>query len=169
MEKPLERPEVVNALAEIAGANSLDIVDELSSESEMDEFSLAERLGMDVKTVRKILYKLYDNRLVNFRRIKDEETGWYIYLWNFEGDKVNALVENLRRRKIRNLRERVDYENAHQFFMCDSGCSRIPFENAMEQGFVCSHCGGKLNFVDNSKIIRNLEDQLKQIERAFGS
>lgn len=169
MGKPLERPEVVNALAEIAGANSLDIVDELSSESEMDEFSLAERLGMDVKTVRKILYKLYDNRLVNFRRIKDEETGWYIYLWNFEGDKVNALVENLRRTKIRGLRERVDYENAHQFFMCDNGCSRTPFENAMETGFICSHCGSKLNFVDNSKIIRNLEDQLKQIERAFGS
>ena len=169
MAKPLERPEVVNALAEIAGANSLDIVDELSSESEMDEFSLAERLGMDVKTVRKILYKLYDNRLVNFRRIKDEETGWYIYLWNFEGDKVNAMVENLRRTKITSLRERIEYEDAHQFFMCESGCSRIPFDRAMESGFLCMHCGGKLNFVDNSKIIRNLEKQLKEIERAFGS
>jgi len=165
----LESPQVVNALAKIAGANSLEIVDELADESEMDEFSLAERLGMDVKTVRKILYRLYDNRLVKFRRIKDKETGWYIYLWKFHEDKLEVLMDRFQREETKKLRERLDYEENHQFFLCDNGCARMPFQNAMEGGFVCPHCGSKLNFVDNSNIIRNLEQQLKQIERSVGS
>jgi len=165
----LENPEVINALAKVAGANSLDIVGELVEEEEMDEFSLAERLGMDVKTVRKILYKLYDNRLVKFRRIKDQETGWYIYLWKFYNDKLESLIVRLRREQVSKVRERLEYEKEHQFFICGNGCTRTTFEEAMELGFVCKHCGSKLEFVDNSHIIRQLEDQLKEIERSVGS
>ena len=165
----LKNPEVVNALANVAGANSLDIVGELSEESEMDEFSLAERLGMDVKTVRKILYKLYDNRLVKFRRIKDQETGWYIYLWKFYDDKLEGLVVKLRREQEGKLRSRLDYEKDHQFFICENGCTRTPFEGAMELGFVCKHCGSKLDFIDNAHIVKQLESQLKVVERGIGS
>jgi transcription initiation factor TFIIE subunit alpha len=165
----IESPDVVNALAKVAGANSLDIVGELSENTEMDEFSLAERLGMDVKTVRKILYKLYDNRLVKFRRIKDKETGWYIYLWKFYEDKLESLVTRIYRERASTLRERLEYESGHQFFICENGCTRTTFENAMEEGFVCPHCGSKLGFVDNSHIVRNLEKQLKEIERSVGS
>ena len=165
----LDNPEIVNALATVAGANSLDVVGELNEESEMDEFSLAERLGMDVKTVRKILYKLYDSRLVKFRRIKDEETGWYIYLWKFHDDKLEALVQKVRVDRITNIRERLDYEKEHQFFMCENSCTRMPFENAMENVFVCKHCSGKMDFLDNAHIVKNLEDQLKQIERSVGN
>jgi transcription initiation factor TFIIE subunit alpha len=162
-------PKIVNALAEVAGANSLDIIGELAEESEMDEFSLAERLGMDVKTVRKILYKLYDNRLVKFRRIKDQETGWYIYLWKFYDDKLDALVVKLRREQTGKIRNRLDYEKDHQFFICENGCARMHFEEAMEIGFVCTHCRSRLNFVDNSHIVRQLKKQLKEIERSIGS
>ena len=165
----LQRPEVINTLAEVAGANSLDVIDELSLESEMDEFSLAERLGMDVKTVRKILYKLYDTRLVNFRRIKDKETGWYIYLWKFDESKLNVLVHRVRHEKITKLREKLEFEQEHQFFVCENGCVRKKFSDAMEQGFVCKHCGAKLEFQDNSCLIEQLEGQLKEIERSFGS
>ena len=162
-------PEIINALANVAGANSVDIVGELDQESEMDEFSLAERLGMDVKTVRKILYKLYDNRLVKFRRIKDEETGWYIYLWKFENTKLKGLVEKIRKDKVQNLHERLSYEKNNQFFMCENGCIRVPFENAMSVEFVCPHCTGKLNFADNSNIVEQLEKQLGEIERIVSS
>lgn len=164
----LNRPEVVNALAEIAGANSLDVVDELTSKDEVDEFSLSEKLGIDVKTIRKILYKLYDNNLVNFRRIKDDETGWYIYLWKFDNDKVDTMVGRIRRNKISSLREKIEYESNHQFFMCDNGCDRVPFKDAMATEFECQHCNSDMNFVDNSKIVRNLENQLKYIEKTFG-
>ncbi len=160
--------EIVNTLAKVAGANSVDIIGELDQESEMDEFSLAERLGMDVKTVRKILYKLYDSRLVKFRRIKDEETGWYIYLWKFENEKLKGLVEKMRRERVQNLHERLDYEKNNQFFMCDSGCIRVPFDRAMEMGFTCQHCGASMNFVDNSHIIDQLEKQLSEIEKVIG-
>ncbi len=164
----LQNPVVTDVLAHVVGANSLDIIEELVTESEMDEFSLAERLGMDVKTVRKILYKLYDHRLVRFRRVKDDETGWYIYIWSFDGEKLNSLVDRVRRDKIKNIRKKLEYERENQFFVCENGCVRVPFENAMEVGFVCPHCGGKLVFFDNSTIIDQLEKQLNEIERTFG-
>jgi transcription initiation factor TFIIE subunit alpha len=162
----IDDPETINILAEVAGANSLDIIGELSIENEMDEFSLAERLGMDVKTVRKILYRLYDTRLVSFRRIKDDETGWYIYLWKFDEGKLNVLVHRIRKERVEKLRGRLDYERDNQFFMCESGCTRLPFSEAMEMGFVCNQCGSKLDFQDNSNLIKQMESQLKEIERA---
>ncbi len=165
----INNPEIVNVLAEVAGANSLDIVEELSEENEMDEFSLAERLGMDVKTVRKILYRLYDSRLVNFRRIKDDETGWYIYLWKFDEPKLNILIHRMRKTKITTIRERLDYEKKHQFFMCENGCSRMPFSDAMEASFKCTHCGSRLDFRDNSHLVTQMEKQLKAIEISIGS
>ncbi len=164
----LQDPAVTDVLAQVVGANSLDIINELVEENELDEFSLAERLGMDVKMVRKILYKLYDHRLVKFRRVKDEETGWYIYIWSFDQNKLKHLVEKVRRERIRKIRKQLEYEKSHQFFICENGCTRLPLEKAMEVGFVCPHCGGKLNFFDNSKIIAQLEKQLKEMERTFG-
>ena len=62
----LNNPEIINALAEVAGANLLYFVGELLEEKEMGEFSLSERLGMGVKTVRKILFRLFDSKLLYF-------------------------------------------------------------------------------------------------------
>ena len=123
---------------------------------------------MDVKVVRKILYKLYDNSLVKFKRFKDKETGWYIYMWSFEKDKLNHLVEKVRRQKVLTIRDHLEREKENQFFMCDSGCTRTTFENAMRVGFVCPHCGCRMDFRDNSHIVKQLEEQLKTIERTFG-
>ena len=164
----LNDPEVVNVLAQVAGANSIDVIGELLEAGELDEFSLSERLGMDVRLVRKILYKLYDQRLVKFKKLKDEETGWYIYLWRFDNDRLKHLVEKVRRERIKKLRKQLEYEKNNQFFVCENGCTRVTFQEAMESGFVCKYCGSRLNFVDNSHIIRQLEEQLKQLERTFG-
>lgn len=163
-----EKPAVSNALAEVVGANSLDLIGELAEEDSIDEFSLAERLGMDVKVVRKVLYRLYDNSLVKFRRYKDKETGWYIYMWRLEDNKLKHLVEKVRRQKIKKIRGQIDQEKNHQFFMCESGCTRVPFEKAMHSGFVCPHCGSRMDFKDNHHIIKQLENQLKSIEKTFG-
>ncbi len=166
--KLLNNPTVIDLLAEIGGANSVDLAEVLALENELDEFSIAERLGMDVKMVRKILYKLYDKRLVRFKRIKDPATGWYIYLWKFDWERLKSLIEKRRREKIRELRKKLEYEKQHQFFVCENGCVRVTFEEAMEHGFVCPYCGGKLVFYDNSKIIAQLEEHLKALERGIG-
>jgi transcription initiation factor TFIIE subunit alpha len=31
--------------------------------------------------VRRTLYKLYSEKLAQFRRIRDKSTGWFIYYW----------------------------------------------------------------------------------------
>ena len=64
-------------LAELGGAKSIDIVGLLGKCKEIDEFKLADKLKMDVKAIRRVLYKLYEKKLVSFRKTRDEERGWY--------------------------------------------------------------------------------------------
>lgn len=163
-----DNPQAMTVLMDVAGANSIEVVNELLSRNEMDEFSLAERIGMEVKLVRKILYQLYDQRLVSFKRIKDDETGWYIYIWRFDPEKLEGLIERNKREQIKQIREQLAREQEGQFFVCESGCMRVPFEEAMALGFICPHCSGKLNFFDNSKIIKQLESHLKKLENIVG-
>lgn len=164
-----ENPQAVGVLMEVAGANSIEVVNELVTRNEIDEFSLAEMIGMEVKLVRKILYQLYDQRLVTFKRMKDEQTGWYIYIWKFDHEKLEGLIARTRRNKVRGLREQLEYEQSGQHFVCENGCLRVKFEEAMAHSFNCPHCSGKLNFFDNAKIIRQLESNLKQLETSFGN
>ncbi len=168
MEEVLDNPAVIDLLSKVAGATSVEILRQLSEVREVDEFTLAERVGMDVKMVRKILYKLYQHRIVNFRKIKDEESGWYIYLWSFDAERIRSLLEKRRREMIKKLREKLEYEKNNQFFVCENGCTRVTLDKAMETGFVCPICGGKLVFYDNSAVIRQLEEQLKVLEKTFG-
>jgi len=79
----------------------------------------------------------------------------------------NSLLSS-RRDKIIKIREQLDVEKDHQFFMCESGCTRTKFERAMEVGCVCPHCGSRMDLRENSHIIKQLENQLKEIERTFG-
>ncbi|MBR9680166.1 MAG: transcription factor E [Candidatus Altiarchaeota archaeon] len=163
-----ENPQAISVLMDVAGANSIEVVNELLSKKEIDEFSLAEMIGMEVKLVRKILYSLYDQRLVTFKRMKDEQTGWYIYIWKFDNDKLEGLITRTRRTQIKKLREQLEYEQNGQHFVCESGCVRVKFEEAMAHMFNCPHCSGKLDFFDNTKVISQLEDNLKQMEKSFG-
>ncbi|GAH56981.1 unnamed protein product, partial [marine sediment metagenome] len=36
---------------------------------------------LKLNTVRKTLYKLYSAKLAQFRRVRDKNTGWFIYYW----------------------------------------------------------------------------------------
>ena len=57
-------------LSKIAGEHGLEIADALSKGEATDE-ELAKKLNIQLNLVRKILYDLYDNRVVSYRRVRD--------------------------------------------------------------------------------------------------
>ncbi len=152
-------------ILEVAGEEGIDVVSVLGGKEATDE-ELAQETGLRVNTVRKTLYKLYDKHLASFVRKRDKSTGWYIYVWKLDLERVNDVLISDRHELLEKIEKRLDYEKNHIFFHCctENGvCVKIPFESAAELNFVCSKCGNHLELVDNSEIISKLEREKNEL------
>jgi transcription initiation factor TFIIE subunit alpha len=126
-----------------------------------------DRLKKEVRlnSVRKILYKLYDHGLVSCTRVRDEKTGWFIFYWRLQPDQLDAFIRSRKKRALDKLKQRLDYERNHTFFVCKSDPDvRTTFEEAMETSFKCGKCGNQLDSVENSDLIEVLETKIHQLE-----
>jgi transcription initiation factor TFIIE subunit alpha len=124
---------------------------------------------LKLNTVRKTLYKLYSEKLAQFRRIRDKSTGWFIYYWWHEFDMLEELLMEKRRIVESKLRERLDFEEKNYFFICQN-CQdtnvKYNFDEAFELNFRCPNCGGSLNAEDNKDIIHFLKEKIVSIQNA---
>ena len=133
-------------------------------DKEITDQELAERLGEDINTTRKNLYKLLDYNMVLYRRSRDKKNGWIIFFFkaNFEGYE-NILIER-NNKQIAKWKELLKHEENNMFYSCDAGCTREPFDQAMEIDFRCPSCDGILNFRDNEKRVSDLREKIRLAE-----
>ncbi|MFX1315179.1 MAG: hypothetical protein ACFE9T_04900 [Promethearchaeota archaeon] len=118
---------------------------------------------MKLNTVRKTLYKLYSEKLAQFRRIRDKSTGWFIYYWWHEFDLIEEILIEKRKLLERKLRDRLQFEESNYFFVCkncDEQTIKYNFDEAFELNFRCPDCGGSLEAQDNQKIINFLKEKV---------
>jgi len=162
-EKVQEDPVFKEILIRIAGEHGYEVASALVG-NEMTDEELAKRTGIRVNLVRKILYDLYDNRVVGYRRIRDENSGWYIYYWRIEPERALEFFDNNKRLLLQKLQERLEQERNPMFFICASGCSKLPFDLAAENDFKCPKCEGELKPFDNSDIVTALERQIESLK-----
>jgi len=147
------------------GEEAVTIVNILKKKSEATDEMLANESTVRLNTVRKILYKLYDHGLVSCTRVRDEKTGWFIFYWKLQTDQLDAFIRSRKRRVLEKLKQKLDYERNHSFFVCKKcGDVRVTFEEAMESSFRCSKCGGQLESSENVSVVEFLERRIKQIE-----
>lgn len=126
-----------------------------------------DRMKKEVRlnTVRKVLYKLYDHGLVSCTRVRDEKTGWFIFYWRLQPDQLDAFIRSRKKRALDKLKQRLDYERNHTFFLCKTDIDmRITFEEGMETSFKCAKCGNQLESIENAEIIVVLETKIHQLE-----
>ncbi len=156
--------EVVQAyLAEVVGSKGMPVAMNPTDEEVTDE-ELAEQLEIDPKVVRRTLFILYENDLASYRRNRDEESGWYTYLWSFEYDKIRNKLNHEMVKLKENLEKRLEYERNNQFYICDLDNIRFQFEEAMDLSFNCPECGSPLEPMENEDIIKAMEIRVEQIE-----
>lgn len=148
----------------IAGEHGIKVVEALAEEELTDE-DLAKKTGVRLNLVRRILYDLYDNRVVTYRRVRNESTGWYIYYWRVEPGRAKEFLANNKRTLLQKLEERLEQERSTMTFGCGNGCGRLAFEQAAEVDFKCPRCGGKLGLYDNSGVIHALERQVEALRQ----
>lgn len=176
MERP-KNPMLSNiddaTLLKVAGAlgeeEAVRLIEILKGLEEITDDEIANKTGIRLNSVRKILYKLYDHSLVSLRRTRDPKTGWFIFHWRLQPDQLEGFILSQKRRVLEKLNVRLGYEKNHDFYYCSTpGCKRTPFEEAVELVFRCPTCGKSLMHYDNGKILDALSKRVEQLRKELG-
>lgn len=139
----------------------IDVVKELNKKAEITDEELANKFEIRLNDIRKILYRLYENNLASFRRLRDKTTGWYIFFWRLEPENIVHLIRSKNKLVLDILTTRLEYEKNHIFYRCANNCGSTIFEDAIEIGFKCPKCGNPLFNVPNQETIEVLEEKIE--------
>ncbi|NIS37524.1 MAG: transcription factor, partial [Actinobacteria bacterium] len=61
------------------------------------------------------------------------------------------------------LEDRRDYEEHHEFYLCEVDSIRFEFGEAMDLGFECPECGSPLEALANTHLIDAMEGRLDDL------
>ncbi|MBW2993130.1 hypothetical protein KY317_00985 [Candidatus Woesearchaeota archaeon] len=156
---------VEDVVSKVAGKDVVPLVKILKNRKNVSEFKLADSLKQEVNITRNMLYRLYNSNLVSFMRKKDKKKGWYIYYWTFDMKQVKYLAVSLKRKRLEQLKERLQREEEGQFYMCPNKCMRLDFDQAMNFQFKCPECGHLVNLEDNRKLIESIKSEISEIKK----
>ncbi|MEM3437938.1 MAG: transcription factor [Nitrososphaerales archaeon] len=136
----------------------------LNNENVTDE-EIASATGLKINIVRKALYDLFGRSLISGVRVRDSKKGWFVYRWKAQRDQTDSFIETQKKKALMRLKEKLDYENSHEFYHCGIiTCPKRTFEESIELFFKCPNCGRILDLVDNSEIKKAIEWKIKEIK-----
>jgi transcription initiation factor TFIIE subunit alpha len=144
--------------------NGFNVLEALTELTEVTDDEISRQLDLKLNTVRKLLYKLYDARLVDYNREKDEETNWYSYTWKATFTKLPGVVKKRMEQLLIDLKEQLVVEENTLFFHCPRCEFKYSFDEAIDYGFRCSQCNGVLKEYNNTNDIAMIKNQIKIIE-----
>ncbi|MGZ4914425.1 MAG: transcription factor [Halobacteriota archaeon] len=153
-------------LKNLVGEDGLEMIERASIDELTDE-KIAEETGTNLNTVRRTLYILYENRLANYRRERDKDSGWLTYLWQVDLSEIPRNMDEEAQKLIKRLETRSDFETQNVCYTCENGCNRVLFEAASDYDFICPICQASLDFQDNSLLVEVLNGKLEELKRAF--
>ena len=108
----------------------------------------------------------FSSSLITGIRVRDLKRGWFVYRWKAQRDQVDGFIETQKRKALDRLKQRLEYENKHEFYSCDTQtCKKLTFEEAMEAFFKCPTCDRNLNLIDNQEFKQALEWKIGQMEK----
>ncbi|MFB6254492.1 MAG: transcription factor E [Halobacteriaceae archaeon] len=161
-EELLEDPVVQKYLHELVGPNGMPVA-AAPPDGEVTDEELADRLGLELNDVRRALFILYENDLASYRRLRDEDSGWLTYLWTFDYENIPENLKEEMERLLVALEERRDYEQDHEFYLCEVCSIRFEFGEAMDFDFECPECGSTLEAMDNDHLIEAMESRISKL------
>lgn len=123
------------------GSGAMDVLKLLVEGPKTDE-NVAEKLGVKVNDVRRMLNMMNSYSIVRYDVNKDSK-GWLIFTWRIDPEKLSEYVEMVSKEVV--VSEAVLPGNCNDFFMC-KGCytkekTVLPFDTAFESDFTCASCG----------------------------
>jgi transcription initiation factor TFIIE subunit alpha len=150
----------------LGAEEAVALIEHLKSVDEITDDEIANKTGIRLNSVRKILYKLYDHSLVSLRRTRDPKTGWFIFHWKLQPSQLEGFILSQKRRVLEKLSVRLEYEKNHDFYYCNTAeCKRVPFEEAVEIVFQCSTCGKPLAHFGNEQMVSKLSEKVTLLRK----
>jgi len=159
----LNSPIVQRYLHELVGTEGMQVA--LSPpEGEVTDEEIAEDLDLEVNTVRRALIILNENKLTDYRRVRDQESGWLTYYWIFEYENIPQQLEEHMEELYRMLEKREEYEENNDFYRCSVCRDRYDFSDAYELQFTCARCSSDLNSEESGIILDYIKKRRSEIE-----
>lgn len=161
----INSPLLVEFINEKVGNEGYDLVKTLSvcGKGCTDEEISAET-GIKVNVLRAILNKLHYVGVINYTKIKSENSNWYTYTWSLEKGKIVELLREKYVEEMQKLDEKINYESNYVFFECKNKCEKLPFELALEYDFKCPQCGAVMTQRDNKEDIGEMKKRVREIK-----
>jgi len=153
----------------IGGEDAVKVVMALKELGEVTDDQLLPKTEMKLNNIRKMLFKLYNHSIVQCDSSRDKDTGWFIFRWRLQPDQVEGFINNQKKRILKILKSRLEYEEKYDFYYCYTPeCRKITFEDVVELIFRCPTCGKALQHYDNSAMVKVLADKIEQLEDGKG-
>jgi transcription initiation factor TFIIE subunit alpha len=158
----VEQSVVQRYLHELVGTEGMQLALN-PPEGEVTDEEIAEDMNLDVNVVRRTLIILNENNLADYRRVRDQDSGWLTYYWAFQYQNIPDQLEEHMEHLVDLLKEREDYERQNEFYRCTVCGERQSFNEAMELQFTCPRCSSDLE-VEEYGILDLIEKRRKEIE-----
>ncbi len=165
----LEQPAVAAYLHRLIGDEGLLLIERFPEEGEFSDEDLAEQTQINLNSVRHTLYTLYERRLAEYRRIKNNETGWLTYLWRLRLDNIPVALAEEMETILEKLRSRERFEEENDFYRCGQCGLLLTFNQAMDSDFACPDCGSPMSHFDNEILLLALRRRRESIASSLGN
>ena len=165
----LQEEELIRELIERVAGEIGVIIYELKPKKDFTDEQIAMELGIEINEVRKALFALYELGLAEYRRKRDDETGWMEYYWRINYDKQKDVLKRELLKTKKKLEEKLEDEMNTVYYICVNGCMKITYEQAMEFDFTCPRCGAPLEYFDSSVAIEKVKEEIKKIDEILRS
>ncbi|HOT93717.1 MAG TPA: transcription factor [Methanoregulaceae archaeon] len=164
----MEQPAVSAYLHRLIGNEGLLLIERFPEEGEFSDEDLSEVTQINLNSVRHTLYTLYERRLAEYRRIKNNETGWLTYLWRLRLDNIPVALAEEMESILEKLRAREQFEEENDFFRCAQCGVLLTFNQAVDDDFGCPECGSPLSHFDNEILLQALRRRREAIAASLG-
>jgi len=167
-EETLNDPAIRAYLFRLVGEEGLNLLERFPKEGEHSDEDLAASTGINLNSVRHTLYTLYEKRLAEYHRIKNNETGWLTYLWQLRTDHIYDAIREDMELVLDKLSRRERYEEENDFYICNDCHLIFTFPQAMNTDFKCPDCEQPLGHFDNEALLISLKDRINAIKKSLG-
>jgi transcription initiation factor TFIIE subunit alpha len=128
-----------------------------------DEF-FTQHLDCKITVIRSILNKLHFYGIVNYDKIKNENSGWFTFKWHLDYEKLAKLVLINNLDKLEKLNINMKKYEQYQMFTCSNSCKDFEFEVAAHYNFYCPMCNENLNLLNQKERRDEIKTQIDTIE-----
>ncbi|HKZ42086.1 MAG TPA: hypothetical protein VJ044_14070 [Candidatus Hodarchaeales archaeon] len=152
----------------LMGEDTVDVAKYLLENPDATDEEVADDLKLNVKVVRNALFKLNEQSLARFRRIRNADTGYFVYYWNLESGKVKDLIRRRGKKIVSILKQRLEYESDNLLYHCGNNeCQPKALDAAYQANFVCGTCQQPLDQQDTAERTEFLEAVIEELQKSF--